>query len=84
MASKFSTITSTVDVESVDIPTMFEMSDEDYRDYVRGYGLMYVDHHDVLRSSRAAYPLATSREQLDILIDELTRLRDKLRPKSEP
>lgn len=77
------TITTNVDVQLIDIPTMFALSDDDYRDYVHREGLMYVDHHDVLRSSPAAYPIAVTQEQLDILIEELGRLRDKLLPRSE-
>ena len=66
------------EVEVVDIPTMNGMSIEQYRDFIRDDGLVLVDHHDVLRSSIAGYPLATTREQLDILIEELQRLRNKM------
>lgn len=66
------------EIEAVDIPTLSEMSDDEYRDFIRGEGLIFVDHHNVLRSSVADYPIATTREQLDIYIEELQRQRGKL------
>ncbi len=83
MPSKFEHIKINIEIECLDIRTMNDMSDADYRDYVHGEGLMSVDHHDILRSSIAGYPLATTREQLDILIDELTQLRRKMVPRPE-
>lgn len=71
------------DIEAVDIPTMYKMSDEQYRDFIRSGELLYVDHHEVLRSFIADYPLATTQEQLDILIDELRKLRGKMVRRSE-
>lgn len=74
------------EVEVVDIPTMYQMSDDEYRDFIHQGGLgglMYVDHHDVLRSFVADYPLATTREQLDILIEELQGLRSKMVSRSK-
>ena len=70
------------EVEAVDIPTMYGLSDVGYRSYVR-QGLLFVDHHDVLRSGPAGYPLATTAEQLDILIEELGALRPGLPHKGE-
>lgn len=63
---------------------MYGMSDNEYREFLRQGGLgglMYVDHHDVLRSYVADYPLATTLEQFDILIDYLQTLRDKMAPR---
>jgi hypothetical protein len=77
---KLTTIKKNVDIESVDVPTMRAMSDDEYRDFLRRGGLMYVDHRGALRSSPAAYPIAATRQQLDVLIEELQRLRDKLHP----
>ncbi len=72
------------EIECVDNPTMLGMSDNDYREFLRlgelG-GLMYVDHHDVLRSYVADYPLATTREQFDILVEHLQTLRSKMVPR---
>src|SRR5207247_8208072 len=50
-------------VEGVDITTMCGMSDNEYGEFLRQVelaGLMYVDHHDILRSYVADYPLANS------------------------
>lgn len=54
---------------------MYEMSDEDYRDYVR-HGLFFVDHHGTLRlEANGGQIIATSTEQFDILCGELSKLR---------
>jgi hypothetical protein len=82
MSPKHRTIKSTVEVESIDIPTMYEMSEHNYREFLRHDGLTFVDHHGVLRSTPAEYPIATTQEQLDILIDELRRRRNKLQPRT--
>jgi hypothetical protein len=66
------------EIEAVDIPTMNEMSDDEYRNFIQGDELVFIDHHNVLRSSIADYPIATTREQLDIFIEELQRQRGKL------
>ena len=70
------------EIECFDIPTMYQMSDEEYRGII-DYGLVYVDHHENLRSYVAGYPLATTREQLDIFIEELQKLRAKMIPKRD-
>ena len=65
---------------------MREMSDSEYREFLREGelgGLMYVDHHDVLRSYVADYPLATTLQQFDILIDHLHTQRRKMVPRRE-
>ncbi len=71
------------EVEIVDVPTMYDMSEEQYRNLIRGDGLIHVDHHEVLCSSIAGYPIATTQEQLDIFIEELQRLRGKMIARSE-
>ena len=70
-----------LDVEAVDIPTMYELSDEGYREFVSDGGLVYVDQNEVLRSAAAGYPLAITLEQFDILIEELQRLRPRMVPR---
>ena len=72
------------EIECVDIPTMRGMSDAEYQEFLREGelgGLMYVDHHDVLRSYVADYPLASTLEQFDILIEYLQTLRRKMVPR---
>jgi hypothetical protein len=68
---------TTTDVEAFDIPTMLEMSDQEYTEYLHG-GLLFVDHHDVLRSGPAEYPLAVTREQLVLLIKHLQTLQSRV------
>ncbi|USR37848.1 hypothetical protein L1F06_014305 [Ectopseudomonas hydrolytica] len=65
------------DIEAVDILSMQEMSVEEYREYLNGE-LLFVDHHDILRSGPAEYPLATNKEQLEILISYLQGLRSRV------
>ncbi|WLD12941.1 hypothetical protein [Planctellipticum variicoloris] len=72
-----------MEVESIDIPSMLEMSDSEYRAYVNKSGLFFVDHHDVLRVANTGCPMATTREQCEILIDELRMIKDRLLPQSE-
>ena len=66
-------------ISSIDIPTMESLSSQDYREFIRNEGLFFVDHHDLLKSSVAHHPLATSNEQLEILISELNLLKGKLK-----
>ena len=66
------------EMDVVDSPTMHKLTDDQYREFLQDSGLMWVDHHDILRSTPAGYPLATRRAQVDILIEELQRLRDKV------
>lgn len=79
MSAAIEKFTVKLDVESIDIPTMDSLSPQEYREYLKNEGLFLVDHHDILRSSGASYPLATSKEQLEILISELSKLKHKLR-----
>lgn len=65
------------DIEAVDILSMQEMSVEEYREYLNGE-LLFVDHHGILRSGPAEYPLATNKEQLEILISYLQGLRSRV------
>lgn len=67
----------TVDENAVDIPTMREMSIGEYQMYVETE-LLFVDHHDVLRSGPGQYPLAVTREQLRVLIAHLKSLEPKV------
>ena len=74
----YKTVTFTREIEAVDIPTMDVMSPEDYREYLEG-GLLYIDHHDILRSVPAGYPIAVNREQLMILIEYLDGMKDRVK-----
>ena len=74
----YETITFKQSVTSVDIPTMEIMSMDDYHEYLQ-FGLLSVDHHDILRSEAAGYPLATNKKQLRALINHLSQLEIKLK-----
>jgi hypothetical protein len=69
---------TTVEFEAVDIRTMHEMSHEEYRSYLDE--MFYVDHHDVLRSLHAGYPIAATISQLRNLISYLEELESKIKP----
>lgn len=71
------TFKTTTEIEAVDIPTMYKMSAAEYKEYLSS-GLLFVDHHDVLRSAPAEYPLAVTREQLQMLIDHLRSLETRV------
>lgn len=71
------TYTMQTEVTAVDIPTMAAMPLDEYELYVR-HELVHVDHHDVLRSLPAGYPLATNKAQLRVLIAALEELEPKL------
>lgn len=73
----YKTIIVKTDVVSVDIPTMAGMSLQEYDEYLRN-GLFSVDHHDVLRSAAAGYPLAVTRGQIKALITYLKELAPKV------
>lgn len=62
--------------EAVDIPTMREMSGEEYSRYVE-YELFFIDHHDVLRSAFGEYPIACTEAQLDQLILYLEKAKQR-------
>jgi hypothetical protein len=68
-----------VEIEAADIRTMKAMSIDDYEAYIRdGNGLVWVDHHDVLRSGIAEYPIAANKAQLRAFISYLGELESKL------
>ena len=62
------------DLKGIDIPTMSRMSNDDYRNYICGEGGFFVDHHDVLRDWITGRPLATTLEQLEILLESVFKL----------
>ena len=62
---------------AIDIPTMREMSAPDHAAYVRDH-LLFMDHHDVLRSNLGQYPFATTRTQIDSLIDVLREYQSRM------
>lgn len=73
----YKTFTSKQDVVAVDIQTMADMSMEDYKEYIRT-GLVTIDHHDVLRSEPAGYPLAVTKVQFNALLAYLKEIGPKV------
>ena len=73
----YGTLKRNQEVEAVDIQTMAKMSVEVYKTYLRE-GLLFVDHHDVLRSVPAEYPLAVTKEQFKALLAYLKELEPKV------
>jgi len=73
----YETFTQKQDVVAVDIHTMGDMSIEDYKDYLRN-GLFTVDHHDILRSEPAGYPVAVTKEQFKALLAYLKEIEPRV------
>jgi hypothetical protein len=72
-----------IEIEATDIPTMSRMQNSEYWDFLKRGELFFVDHHDILRSTPAEYPLATNRQQLDMLIESLKEFRDRMTDNQE-
>ena len=66
------------EIEALDVQTMRGMTEQDYRVFVSEGRLVYVDDHGMLRSTAAQYPLATTRRQLEVLIEELRVLGEQM------
>jgi hypothetical protein len=47
----------------------------DYRQALSNGGLLWIDHHDFIRSTLSDEILATNREQVDALIEHLRAFR---------
>ena len=65
------------DAEAIDIPTMREMAIGEYKAYVKDE-LLFMDHHEALRSTFCEYPYATTPEQIDAFIEVLKEYRQKM------
>jgi hypothetical protein len=72
------TITIDIGVDVVDIPTMQSMPAAEYSSYIEN-SLLWVDHHDVLRVTHGEYSIATSSEQVELLINHLKVVADAMR-----
>lgn len=73
----YETSTQKQDVVAVDIHTMGDMSIDDYKDYLRN-GLLTVDHHGILRSEPAGYPVAVTKEQFKALLAYLKEIEPRV------
>lgn len=61
----------------MDIPTLLAMPASEYNEYAKGH-LLYIDHHEVIRSTVGDYPLATSAAQVDELIKLLEEYKQRM------
>lgn len=73
----YETFTVNQNVTAVDIQTMGDMSIDDYKKYL-ATGLFSVDHHDILRSEPAGYPIAVTKEQFKALLNFLKSLESRV------
>jgi hypothetical protein len=73
----YKTFKTIQEIEAVDIPTMASMTPEEYSGYIRER-LLLLDHHEILRSGVAGYPLATTRAQVTALIEYLVEIKPQL------
>lgn len=70
-------VTVPADSEAADIPSMREMPDDGYSNYLDG-GLFFTDHHEVLRAIHGEYPIATTPRQIDLLIAHLSAVKARM------
>lgn len=63
--------------EVLTTPDMFTLNDDAYSDYFDA--LFFQDQHGVIRDVVTQRPIATTEEQLDILISKLDGLRDLMK-----
>lgn len=61
----------------MDIPTMHKSNTEEYKNHLEPC-LFFVDHHDILRATQGEYPIATTPEQIDMLIDYLQQVKSQM------
>ncbi|HDR2718408.1 TPA: hypothetical protein QCJ33_003209 [Enterobacter roggenkampii] len=54
------------------------MPTADYRQALSNGGLLWIDHHDFIRSTLSDEILATNREQVDALIEHLRAFRERM------
>lgn len=64
-------------IRTMDIPSMSALSDDEYRNIIDGE-MFWVDHHDILKVETSGQPIATSIEQLNILIEELEKMKTRM------
>lgn len=57
---------------------MSSMPTSEYRQALANGGLVWIDHHDFVRSTLSDEILATNKEQLDALIEHLQAYRKRM------
>lgn len=66
-----------VSIRTMDIPSMTVLADDEYRSLFKNE-LFWVDHHNILRVENTGQPIATSVEQLNIMIEELEKMKSSM------
>lgn len=64
--------------EQYDIGDLETMDADEYRMLLANEALIWMDHHEFVRSTLSDEILATNREQVDMLIEHLKRYRDQM------
>lgn len=54
------------------------MPTSEYRQALANGGLLWIDHHDFVRSTLSGEIIATNKEQVDALIEHLQAYREKM------
>ncbi len=62
---------------AIDIPSMHAMTKDAYLAYAKDH-LLFMDHHEILRSNLGQYPIATTAAQVDLLISVLGDYRARM------
>jgi hypothetical protein len=65
------------EIEALDGPTLYRLSEEDYKVYLRDH-LFLIDHHDTLRSGLTGFHFATTKRQFELLMQFLEENRSKI------
>ena len=60
--------------------SLWLLTDDEYRVIGNGGAFVCVDHHDCLRHEFSGEIIASTQEQVDILIENLKELRKKMAP----
>lgn len=66
-----------VEINALDIPSVRALSEDEYRNYIQDESF-HVDPNGVLRVTTTGQPVATTLEQLAVLMDELTKLKERM------
>ncbi|WP_434340176.1 hypothetical protein [Motilimonas cestriensis] len=75
---KLKWVKQTSEIELLDIPSLSGLSNDDFKEYVNEH-LLFIDHHEILRDKATSHPIATNKEQVDILINELLKIKGAMR-----
>lgn len=69
-------------VDAITIPEMQGLVGSQYAAYLEN-SLFFMDHHGALRATLGEYPIATTKEQLDILVGYLNSIRSGMPSKDD-